>query len=68
LAKWVPELRLRAFRVSDEESEILVEDLARIIYDCIASSEKSNLVKSSVTTESKLNEENKFFKKVGSDG
>jgi len=68
LAKWSPELRLRAFKVSDEKSEILVEELAEIIYDYIASSEKSNLVTDCGPAESKLNEENKFFKKAGSDG
>jgi len=67
LAKWKPELRLSAFKVSEDDSEILVEELAEIIYDFIASSENS--IKASNLTESKLKKEEKtLLERTGSDG
>jgi hypothetical protein len=65
LAKWSPGLRLTTYKITAEEAEILVEELAEIIYDEIASLEnKSNLV----PTESKTNEDNEILERTGSDG
>lgn len=65
MAKWTPKLRLTRYEIEVEEAEILVEELAQILYDEIASSKnKSNLV----STESKTNKGDKPLERTGSDG
>ncbi len=66
MPKWQPEVITSNFKVSVDEANILLEELAIIFYDYFASLEKSN--NKTRLTESKLKEENDFVKRTGSDG
>ena len=66
MPKWQPEVKTSNFKVSEDEANILLEELAIIFYDYFASLGKSN--NKTKPTESKLKEENDFFKRTGSDG
>ena len=65
MPKWQPEAMLKEYKVSLEDANILLEELAEIFYDYFASLEN---LKKTGSAESKPKEDDDFFKRTGSDG